>query len=676
MALIDPSLARRDDFQRCLTALRSGQLHQAEGLARQLPPSADVLHLLGVIMMRGGRVQQASAYLAQALGLAPDAPGILFDAALADGRLERHDLALDRLDQVLRAQPDHVGAMVNRGFALRSLERHAEALAGFDRALALQPTLLEALHGRGHALAALQRPEEALQGYDKALAVAPDMVDALVGKGNVLISLDRRDAALACFDRALGIISDPRQTRVSDETRVHVHFFRGDALRLLERRDEALESYDRALAIRPGDPDALIGRGRVLLGLRAFEEALACYDQVIAVRDDDERAHDHRSRALRELGRYQEALEAAERSLQVKPGNTGGLNSRANVVRMLGRTAAAEVDYRQAISAATEPGPLRFNLAVCLLLAGDFARGWPEYEYRWTLETLGRRKPRFHQPMWTGREDIAGRRILLHAEQGLGDTIQFCRYAQLVAARGATVILGAQPELRPLLAGLPGVADVVDRTEAPLIFEYYCPLLSLPLAFGTVLETVPAEVPYLTVPVGHQVTWRARLGARAGPRIGIAWSGNKDHLNDHNRSIPLHMLQPLLSLGLKPYCLQRDLRPEDVTAFALAGNIRFFGPDLRDFADTAALIQQMDLIITVDTAVAHLAGALGKTVWLLLPFAPDWRWMLNTDRSPWYPTMRLFRQAVPLDWEPVIARVGDELAGFIATFGETPASDT
>lgn len=683
MALLDASLTQLEPFRRCLAALRSGGLEEAEalaaGIARDRPGSADVWHLLGVIATRRDRLVDAIPLFARALDLAPGAPAIVFDRAIAEGRLGWHAAALASLEQVVATQPDHSGAWVNRGFALRSLDRHAEALESFDRALALRPGSPEALHGRGHALSALGRPEEAIRSYTAALAADPDMVDALTGKGNALAACDRPEEALACFDRALAVVS---RGGVPARTEAHVHTFRGDTQRGLGRLEEALDSLDRAVAVQPEDPDAWCARGRVLLEMRAFEDALDCYDRAVALRPDDPRPHDFRGRALRDLGRYEEALAAAEQSVRLQPDDAGGLNSLGNTLRALGRLEEAAEAYRHAIEAEPNPGPMRFNLGICRLLAGDYAAGWPDYEYRWTTERMARAKPRFHQPLWLGREPIAGRRILLHAEQGLGDTIQFSRYAPMVAALGATVILGVQPDLRPLLSGLPDV-EVIDRAEAPPIFEYYCPLLSLPLAFGTTLATVPANIPYLEVPPGHRAAWRDRLDAtdsrnagRAGLRIGIAWSGNRAHLNDHNRSLSLDDLGPILSLGHPLYCLQKDLRPEDITAFALAGTIRFLGDDLLDFADTAALITQMDLVITVDTAVAHLAGALGRPVWLLLPFAPDWRWGLHADTTPWYPTMRLFRQPAPNDWAPVVRRVRDALAAFIATGGETPASDS
>lgn len=671
MALLDASLLDLEPFQRCLAALRSGRLDEAEALAaaiaRDRPGSPDIWHLLGVIATRRDRSAEAFGFFARALDLAPDTPAIRFDLAIAEGRLGRHEAALASLDLVVALAPGHGEAWLNRGFALRSLDRHAQALDSFDRALALRPGLAEALHGRAHALAALGRPEEALRGYNAVLAADPNRVDALTGKGNALLGLDRAAEALACFDRALALLPG------GGTPQAQAHRFRGDTLRILGRLDDALDSLDQAVAIQPGDADAWCARGRVLLEMRAFADALDSYDRAVALRPDDPKPHDFRSRALRDLGRYDEALAAAERAVRLGPDDPGALNSLGNSLRMLGRLEEAAAAYQRAIAVSPDPGPMRFNLGVCRLLAGDHAQGWPDYEHRWTTERMARGKPRFHQPLWLGREPIAGRRILLHAEQGLGDTIQFCRYAPLVAAMGATVILGVQPDLRPLLSGLPNV-EVIDRAEAPPIFEYHCPLLSLPLALGTTPDSVPAAIPYLTVPPGHLAAWRRRLAPGRGPNIGIAWSGNRAHLADHLRSLPLEALGPVLSLGHPLHCLQKDLRAEDVTAFALAGTIRFLGDALLDFSDTAALVARMDLVITVDTAVAHLAGALGRPVWLLLPFAPDWRWGLHAETTPWYPTMRLFRQPAPGDWGPVVLRVRDALAGFLRTGGESPAS--
>ena len=329
----------------------------------------------------------------------------------------------------------------------------------------------------------------------------------------------------------------------------------------------------------------------------------------------------------------------------------------------LGRLPEAIDSYKLAIAHGTDRAQSRFNLAVCQLLAGDFENGWRGYEWRWRLPRFESGKRGFDFfPLWLGEEEIGGRRIVIHAEQGFGDTIQFSRYVPMLAAQGAEVLLAVQPPLKSLLAGLSGISGFVDYRGGLPRADFRCPLMSLPLAFGTGLATVPDRVPYLA-PSREQVgRWRERLGPKCGPRIGIAWSGNAAHKLDRERSLPLELLEPIVKLGPELYCLQREMRPNDLPGFAMFPNINFFGSELRDFSDTAALIGEMDLVITVDTAVAHLAGALAKPVWAMIAFAPDWRWMLSRSDSPWYPTMRLFRQPSPGDWTAVVAHIAAELA--------------
>jgi len=364
---------------------------------------------------------------------------------------------------------------------------------------------------------------------------------------------------------------------------------------------------------------------------------------------------------LRSLGRLPEAIAAAEAVLAVEPGNIAALNNRGSALRALGRVAAALASYDRAVARDPQRAQSHFNRAVCRLTAGDFARGWPEYEWRWQLAGFEKDSPLPRLALWLGEEEIAGRTILLHAEQGQGDTIQFCRYAPLVAERGAVVVLAAQPLLKSLLASLPGVRHVLGPDDTGPPPDFRCPLMSLPGIFGTRLASIPASIPYLAPPAGRLQEWSRRLGAAKGPRIGIAWSGNPRNRHDRDRTLTLAQLGPIAALGLPLYCLQREMRPGDLADFAMFANIEYFGEGLRDFADTAALIAQLDLVVSVDTAVAHLAGAMGKPVWTLLPYAGDWRWLLQREDSPWYPTMRLFRQPHPGDWTSVLARVRDEL---------------
>lgn len=628
-------------FSQCREAMDAGDLATAEALAlsmlRDTPNDADAWHLAGVVA----------------------------------GRRGDHAAAEQRVASAVALRPDNAAAWVLRGQAQRALGRNEDSLRSYDMALLRDPGRLDALHGRGHTMAAMKRPEEAIAAYARALAAKPRSPDILIAKGNVLCTLQRYEEALACYDQVLA--DNPGKADAGgnapgadDDVRAHALYFRAEVMREQERLEDALGGFEQALALKPDYCEALLGRGRMMMRLREFEEALASYDAAIRLRPDDARAHEYRSSALRDLNRLDEALVAARHAVTLSPEDASALTGLAHTLRALGRLDDAAAVYAKVVELHPQLDAMRFNHAVCLLAKGDFARGWVEYEDRWSIDSMRKRKPSLRQPLWLGKEDIAGRRILLWAEQGHGDTLHFCRYAPMVADLGATVVLGVNPGLRALMSSLPGVSDVVDHNDVPPIFDRQCPLMSLPLVFGTTFDTIPASVPYLTAPAGHLVQWRDRLGPRRHPRIGVAWTGNPRHMNDRNRSLSLDMLQPLLALGCPLYCLQRSLRPADIPAFALSGKIRFFGPELSDFSETAALIMQMDLVIAVDTSIAHLAGALGKPVWLMLPRAPDWRWLLDRDDSPWYPTMRLFRQPTFGDWTSVIARVRDSLATLLA----------
>jgi hypothetical protein len=330
----------------------------------------------------------------------------------------------------------------------------------------------------------------------------------------------------------------------------------------------------------------------------------------------------------------------------------------------LGRLDEARASFDRAVGIRPDFAQARWNRAQAMLLAGDFAQGWREHE--WRLKAHPELQRAFAQPLWLGEVPLDGKTILLHAEQGLGDTLQFCRYAPLVAARGGRVVLEVQKPLVDLMRDLPGVAAVVARGEPLPDFDLHCPLLSLPLAFGTRLDTIPAQMPYLGAPAERAAGWEARLTKR--PRIGLVWSGNAGHKRDRARSIPLYALMPVFDLDAATFVsLQKEARAADAAVLKQTAKLIDVGAELETFADTAALIRQLDLVIAVDTSVAHLAGALGKPLWLLLPAAPDWRWLAGREDSPWYPTARLFRQTVTRAWGPVVARVRAALEEMIAS---------
>jgi tetratricopeptide (TPR) repeat protein len=616
------------------------------------PDFVDAHYNRGNLLRELRRHGEALASYDQALELKPDFVEALNNRGNALNDLRRYGEALSSFDRALAVKADHVGALCSRGNALHELKRFDEALASYDRAVAARPDHAEAFSNRGITLHELKRFDEALASYDRAIALRPGYAAALNNRGNVLHELKRFDEALASYDRALAVRPDHVEALCN----------RGATLHELKRFDEALASYEQALAVRPNHAGALYNRGNTLRQLRRFDEALASYDRALALRPNHVEALNNRATALQHLNRFAEAVASYDRVLALKPDYVEAHSNRGNALHQLNRHDEALASYAKALALRPDHATAHWNGSLARLVCGDFERGWRAYEWRWKTPAMS--PPRsFSQPLWKGEADLAGRTILLHAEQGLGDTIQFCRYVPMVAARGARVVLEVQPPLKPLLESLGGVRQAIARSEPLPQFDYHCPLLSLPLAFATRLETVPAAVPYLAAPPERAALWATRLGPKAGPRVGIAWAGRATNWNDRNRSIGLAPFLALAIPGVTLVSLQKQSRPPDRELLAAQPHIRRLGEEFTDFADTAAVIAELDLVISVDTAVAHLAGAMGKPVFILLPYAPDWRWLLERSDSPWYPTARLFRQPRLGDWDSVIAEVRAALAG-------------
>jgi len=322
---------------------------------------------------------------------------------------------------------------------------------------------------------------------------------------------------------------------------------------------------------------------------------------------------------------------------------------------------AAVTSFDKAIDLKPDFAEAYWNKSLTLLLTGDFDQGWRLYEWRWEREFPTSPIRNFQQPLWLGNETLAGKTILLHAEQGLGDTIQFSRYASLVADLGAHVIMEVAKPLLGLFAGLAGVSRLIAKGSPLPVFDYHCPLLSLPLAFKTELGSIPFPQQYLHVDASRLEQWSQTLGEKTRPRVGLVWSGSTTLINDHNRSIPLSLLIPQLPPDYQYVSLQKEVRDNDRPILQASTDILHFGDELSDFSDTAALCELMDVVISVDTSVAHLSGALGRPTWVLLPFVPEWRWLLDRDDSPWYASMKLYRQNTAGDWDSVFARVRADL---------------
>ncbi len=535
--------------------------------------------------------------------------------AQQSGRLREAEKLYTR---ILKVAPQQFDALNLLGTVKAQQGQIGEAQRLFSAAVKANPRAPQGWSNLGQALHALRRSAEALECFDKAQALAPDDINTLYQRGNVLLSLERAADALAQFQKVL--------------VRVPQHI------------------------------EARINCGLCQAALGAPELALTEFDAALALASDHPNAHYNRGVALIKLGRYEEAIEATDRALAAAPNHANAWLNRGKALIQLNYHGEAIAAYAEMIELNKDNADAHFNLALAQLALGDYARGFAEYEWRWRRTGMPPQKSR-GRPLWLGEYPLARKTILLHAEQGLGDTIQFARYVPMLAATGAKVVLEVQGELKSLLARLAGAAAVIAREEPLPPFDVHCPLGSLPLAFKTQLATVPAPIPYLSADEAHLAKWSARLDALPRPRIAICWSGNPAHENDRNRSITLTRLKPLFAASPQAsfVSVQRDLRHEDIDALAGEPRLVHLGAELEDFSDTAAVLALCDLVITVDTAPAHLAGAMGRPLWLLLPFSPDWRWTIDAGTTPWYPAVRLFRQPAPEDWDSVIARLGAAL---------------
>ncbi len=506
---------------------------------------------------------------------------------------------------------------------------------------------LSALMKRAVAHHSRSQFAEAEALYREILAQSPAHFDALHLLGIACHQTGRHADAVKSMRRAID--ADPSQPAVYSNL--------GLALQAMRRPEEALASYDRCLALSPDHAEALSNRGNALFALGRAQDALDSFDRALLRSPQSAIALNNRATALRMLDRHEEALASCDRAIELAPGYADALCNRGNVLQDIQRYTDALESYRRALQSDPQHADSHWNEGLCRLLIGDYVLGWQKYEWRWKTEQAGTARG-FIQPLWLGNENLAGKTILIHAEQGLGDTLQFCRYATRVSARGATVVLEVQKPLKALLSSLGGVSRVLARGEPLPEFDYHCPLLSLPLAFGTTLETIPATPGYLRCDPAEMARWRERLGPKRGPRIGLVWKvGGKNP----KRSIPLVELLDLVSGEAEFFSLQKDVLPADQAILDARKEIRQVDAELRNFSD-APLVSLMDLVITVDTSMAHLAGALGGKVWVMLPRSPEWRWMVDRYDSPWYPGARLFRAQVFGDWRGVIGMVKDALA--------------
>jgi len=443
----------------------------------------------------------------------------------------------------------------------------------------------------------------------------------------------------------------------------------GRGLAARERYEEALACYNCALAIHPDVPELLSNRGNALRNLDRLDEAETSLREALRLKPDFANAHNNLGSVLDDLGRFEEAEASLRTALRLEPAHALAHYNLGNILYNLGRATEAQASFRTALRLRPDMPEWHAALGLALLLAGQFEEGWKEFEWRWQTERGARRGSLFSVPCWNG-EAIGDRVILLFADEGYGDTLQFCRYVPQIAAGARGVVLAVQPSLVRLLSRLPGVTEIITEGGQQPSFDLWCALMSLPHAVGTTLDTIPTTTPYLTADPADVAHWRERFAGFAGLRVGLCWAGGRSHnlsqiVVDRRRSIALDTLAPLGKIsGVQFFSLQKG--PPEAARPPHGMGLQDFSEDLHDFADTAALIENLDLVISVDTAVAHLAGALGKPVWVLNRFDTCFRWPRNRDDSPWYPSARQFRQPTPGDWHSVISDARGALLRLVA----------
>lgn len=672
-----------------LNLQQGGDLRKAEEIYRQIlqvdPNHADALQLLGTIAFQTRHFDAAIDLINRAIQAAPGHAPFWYNLGVIHKEMGVTDKAVECFRRALEIAPTHFDALTNLAGLHHATGSQAEAAAHYEAALQLKPDSPDTLNNFGILHYEQNRLDEAIACYERALALSPARADILNNLGLALMDKGQVQEAANHYRRALEF--DPALAETYNNL--------GYALRVMGFPEQAIAHYRQAVALCPNHAEAWNNLGAALFALESLDDAIAAYHRALDIRPDFAMALNNLGLALQQRNELDEAIIVHQRALECHPGlaeahsnlslayTRQGKRQQAlvncyqalaiartpEILNNLGTLLKDEADYnqaedcyRQALALKPDYVEAHFNLALIHLVRGDFPAGWEEYEWRYHPgRNVNDRvtPPALRQPMWQG-EALAGQTLLIYPEQGFGDVIQFCRYAEKLKQAGATVWLAAPPELDALLRTLPWADRIISRNQEILEaeFDYWVFVMSLPKRFSTTLDDISASPPYLHADREKSAAWRERLDAWAGARrkIGLVWAGRPTHNKDLNRSMLLADFAPLAALS--DACFISLQKGERSTETAPPGmDLLRLGDELKDFSDTAALLDALDLLICVDTSVAHLAGALGKPAWTLLPYVPDWRWLLERGDSPWYPTLRLFRQPAIGDWASVIGRV-------------------
>jgi tetratricopeptide (TPR) repeat protein len=632
----------------------AGRLHEAERIYREVllanPQHADALNFLGVIAMQAGNLKDAEMWLARSIqsGGGADAHNNYGEVLRRQDKLR---LALVSFEKAVAMDPNYPEAWCNRGLVYQSAGDNKNAEASFFRAVQLDPNLPQAHYNLGVLYESQGKTDQAIQAWRQTLRLVPDHVEALNNLGVVLTRRGELEQAIELLNRAIQVRPDTAAAYANLASAVS----QTGAARL----DEAIDLSRQGVHLAPEMAETHYNLAEILMRADQLDEALPHAQTAVQIQPDLLPATSVLAAIYERMNRGDDALEVYEAAARRSGDNPDVLSSLSTAYRAQARDRDALAVANRAIRIKPDHAEAHANRAFALLAGGEYREGFLEYEWRWKCKGFSNAARDFGQPLWTGRTDeLKDKTILIHAEQGFGDVIQFARYLPLVAQRGARVIAEVPRELQTLVATMKNIDQVVARGDEPPAFDLHMPMLSLPGALKTTLENLPREVPYFHPDDSLKRRWKQRIESSrrgAAKTVGLTWGGS---ILDLRRSVKLAQLAPLMtSPGVRFFSLQKGSPADELMTAPAEWDIVDLGPELNDFADTAAALANLDLLVTIDTAIAHLGGAMASKTWTMLVQIADWRWMHDREDSPWYPTMRLFRQPLKGDWNTVIAAV-------------------
>ena len=637
-----------------------------EAVLKSDPFQSEAMHLLGLVAAQSGNYQLAVNWISKALIISPQNEKYHNNLGTSFFDWGQYIKAIESYDNAIELNTDYADAYFNKGLSLIQLKDWGPAAQSLQQALRHQPDFFEAYCLLGNTLQELNRFDEAISNYQTGISINPNYAPVFYNMGNAFKAKKQFEIAVENYDKCLVINPDFLDAYVN----------RGVALKELGQFESAIQSQDKALTINKECAQAFNNRGNALKELKRFEEAVADYEKAINLKPDFAEAYSNLGLAFWKLNRLEEAILNCDKAINIKEDYAIAHFNRGVLFTKLNRLEEAIANYEKAISIDEEYADAYYNKSLLLLLFGEFSKGWELYDWRWRLNKGGPQLRNFAQPLFKGTENLQDKNILIHSEQGLGDSLQFIRYVPLLAAQGAKVIVEVQAQLISLFQNINGISVLLKNGDPLPSFDLHCPMMSLPLAFNTDLSTIPS-CPQFVIAVSKTQYWIDKLGSKVKLRVGLVWNGGfrpnqADTLEvNERRNLPLEQLKKLKDIDVEFISLQKGEPAESEFRQAVADG--WDGPfihdhvnELKDFSDTAALVMNLDLVIAVDTSTAHLAATLGKPVWLLNRYDTCWRWLLDREDSPWYPSIKIYRQPSWGDWDSVMQRVRSDLIEMVS----------